>query len=111
MRKNVSGGVNDFSDDVGFAQVHSFMRRAGDSTGHAHLAGTVVGEKPGTQYAFTAAYDRIRAGVTADQRAAQAAPAADAQQRQQLDRHADKRIGLFPHKNIPVFPVAQSGTE
>ena len=58
-------------------------------------------EKP-----FTGIDHRVRAGIAADQRPLQAPRSADAQDRQQLNRHADKGIRLFLRHHPAVLSVA-----
>ena len=53
----------------------------------------------------------VRAGVAADKGPPQAAPPADAQQREELYRHADKGIRSFPFQQLSKFAVAEPGAE
>ena len=87
------------------------MGRAADRAAQGHLPGAVVREQRRAEDSFAGACHRPRARVPADQRPLQASLSADAQNRQQLRRHADKGIRLFLRHHPAVFPVAQSGPQ
>ena len=99
--------IHDLRDHVVLSEMHPLMGRAGDRPGHAHLPGTVVGEQPRAQDPLASRYHAVRAGVAADQRPAEASPAAGPKGRQQLPRHPHKGIRLLPLQNGGIFPVAQ----
>ena len=107
VRQDPAVRVNDLGDDSMLPQMHTLVSGAGDGARHTHLPGTVVGEQFGTQDLLAAADHAVRTGVAADQGPPQAAPAAKAQDRQQLYRHAHIGIRLLLLHGLSVFAIAE----
>ena len=105
--QRLPGLVHDLGDHMVFPQMHARMGLAADGAAQGHLPGAVVGEKAALQDRLAASEDGVGAGVAAYEGPPQAAPSADAQQREELYRHAHEGIRSFLLQHGGIFSVRE----